>query len=258
MKPGSWIDLALCIAVLPALLVIFPIEEWAGWNAVYVLVCVGWMYLNYFLHRRVSALMLLSPGRKMVPLCVALVFISGVVTFLIGIYEPGIPREITEKAPRLDPHQQALWILFVVTTFSGLAIGVMDTLYRQLEAFKQETQAENTVRGEVDLRGSEAVGGKEVTVKSGYQTVHIPLSDIQYAESRGNYVCIHRDHGEDVVTQMTLKTFNGMLPEGKFLRIHRSFLIPAWRIQSRSALSVRLVGVDRDIPVGRAHKENLK
>jgi DNA-binding LytR/AlgR family response regulator len=57
---------------------------------------------------------------------------------------------------------------------------------------------------------------------------------------------------------MTLKTFNGMLPEGKFLRIHRSFLIPAWRIESRSALSVRLVGVDRDIPVGSAHKENLK
>ena len=57
---------------------------------------------------------------------------------------------------------------------------------------------------------------------------------------------------------MTMKAFTELLPEGKFLRVHRSFLIPAWRIESRSALAVRLVGVDRDIPVGRAHKENLK
>lgn len=258
MRPGSWIDLALCIAVLPAIFVIFPIEEWAGWNAVYVLVCTGWSYLNYFLHRRVSALLLLSPRRKLLPLFFALVFISGVVTFLIGIYEPGIPREVLEKAPRLDPHQQALWILYIVTTFCGVAIGVLDTRNRQLESFKRDTQAADTVRGEVDLRGSEAVGGEEVTVKAGYQTVHIPLSDIQYAESRGNYVCIHRDHGEDIVTQMTMKAFTELLPEGKFLRVHRSFLIPAWRIESRSALAVRLVGVGRDIPVGRAHKENLK
>ena len=135
---------------------------------------------------------------------------------------------------------------------------MLDTRNRQLESFKRDTQAADTVRGEVDLRGSEAVGGEEVTVKAGYQTVHIPLSDIQYAESRGNYVCIHRDHGEDIVTQMTMKAFTELLPEGKFLRVHRSFLIPAWRIESRSALAVRLVGVGRDIPVGRAHKENLK
>ena len=161
MRPGSWIDLALCIAVLPALLVIFPIEEWAGWNAVYVLVCTAWSYLNYFLHRRVSALLLLSPRRKLLPLFFALVFISGVVTFLIGIYEPGIPREVLEKAPRLDPHQQALWILYIVTTFCGVAIGVLDTRNRQLESFKRDTQAADTVRGEVDLRGSEAVGEKK-------------------------------------------------------------------------------------------------
>lgn len=253
MKPGTWFDLAFCIAVLPALLLIFPIEEWAGWNAFYVAVCILWSYLNYFLHRRITAPLVLSPRKNHLWIVAAIFFISAAVTFLVSLHELGLPR--TE--PGMDLHQRALWVFFVVSSFCGVTIGILDIRLRQLEAFKQAREAADAVQGEVDLRGSEAVGGEEITVKSGYQLVHVPLSDIQYAETRGNYVCIHRDHGDDVVSQMTMKSLMDLLPEGKFLRVHRSFLIPAWRIESRSALSVRLVGVEREIPVGRAHKENL-
>ena len=48
------------------------------------------------------------------------------------------------------------------------------------------------------------------------------------------------------------------LPEGKFLRIHRSYVIPAFRIESRRADEVKLYGVDAPLPVGRAYKDNLK
>ena len=255
MKPGLWIDLALCIAVLPALLLIFPIEDWAGWDSMYVLGLVFWLYFNYFLHRRVSSPLMLS-GSRWRWTSAALVFISAAITFLISLHQVGEPG--FETAPRLDPHQQALWVLYIVTTFCGLAIGVLDVRLRQLETDRAIRQKKNLVTEEIEFRSDEAVAGESLSVKVGYQSVQLPVSDIQYIESRGNYACIHRDHGDDVITQITLKALAEMLPEGKFLRVHRSFLIPSWRIQSHGAGTVRLIGVSREIPVGRAHKENLK
>lgn len=255
MKPGLWIDLALCIAVLPALLLIFPIEEWAGWNAMYVLWFVLWLYINYFLHRRVSAPLMLS-GSKWRWTSAALVFISAAITFGMSLRQIGEPD--LAYAHKLDPHQQALWALYIVTTFAGGAVGVLDVLLSQARADKSIREQHEVLRGDLDLRSDGAVAGETISVKVGYQSVQVPVSDIQYVESRGNYACIHRDHGDDVITQITLKALSDLLPEGKFLRVHRSFLIPAWRIESHGAGTVRLVGVTREIPVGRAHKENLK
>lgn len=255
MKPGLWIDLAFCIAVLPALLLIFPIEDWAGWNTMYVLWFVLWLYINYFLHRRVSAPLMLS-GSRWRWTSAALVFISAAVTFLMSLHQVGDPA--LETSSRLDQHQQALWALYIMTTFTGIAIGILDERLKQMEADKAIQARQEDLRGDLGIRSEGAVSGETVTVKAGYQSVQVPVSDIQYIESRGNYACIHRDHGDDVITQITLKALADLLPEGKFLRVHRSFLIPSWRIESHSAGSVRLLGVSREIPVGRAHKENLK
>ena len=94
--------------------------------------------------------------------------------------------------------------------------------------------------------------------KAGYEDITLPLAAIQYIEARNNYACIHLDNREDVVPQMTLKSLLELLPEGKFVRIHRSYVIPVHRIESKKATSVKLVGVETPLPVGRAHKENLK
>ena len=49
-----------------------------------------------------------------------------------------------------------------------------------------------------------------------------------------------------------------MLPEGKFVRIHRSYIVPAWRIEKRTASAIKLMGIQEPLPVGRAYKEELK
>ena len=106
-------------------------------------------------------------------------------------------------------------------------------------------------------RARDAVAGEHITVKSDYSDIDIPLSAIRFIEARNNYACFHLDHREDVLTQMTLKSLEELLPEGKFVRIHRSYLIPAYRIESRRADEIKLIGVDRPLPVGRAYKERL-
>ena len=48
-----------------------------------------------------------------------------------------------------------------------------------------------------------------------------------------------------------------MLPEGSFVRIHRSYIVPRWRIENRKGNWVKLMGLETPLPVGRAHKDNL-
>ena len=118
--------------------------------------------------------------------------------------------------------------------------------------------AAQAAQAAVDALAAHAVAGETVTVKADYKDVTVPLAAIQYIEARNNYACLHLDHQDDVVSQITMKALLEMLPEGKFVRIHRSYIVPVHRIESKKATSVKLVGVDTPLPVGRAHKENLK
>ena len=81
---------------------------------------------------------------------------------------------------------------------------------------------------------------------------------IQYVEGRNNYSCFHLDNLDDVVTQISLKSALEMLPQGKFARIHRSYIIPLWRIEKRTAAQVKLLGLPDPFPIGRAFKDQFK
>jgi DNA-binding LytR/AlgR family response regulator len=101
-------------------------------------------------------------------------------------------------------------------------------------------------------------GENEILLKAGYRTIHLPLTAIQYIEGRNNYAAFHLDHQEDVVSQIPLKNVMELLPEGKFVRIHRSYIVPVWRIEKRTAAAIKLMGVHNPLPIGRAYKEELK
>ena len=61
-----------------------------------------------------------------------------------------------------------------------------------------------------------------------------------------------------MVSQIPLKDVMDLLPEGKFLRIHRSYIVPLWRIEKRTMTYVKIMGLEDPLPVGRAYKEVLK
>jgi len=97
-----------------------------------------------------------------------------------------------------------------------------------------------------------------IEVKSNYRTVQVPLPAIQYLEGRNNYTCFHLDNHDDVVTQIPMKRALDALPEGKFVRIHRSYIVPVWRIEKRTAQHVKVLGLKDPLPIGRAHKDFMQ
>ena len=254
----TWVDLLVCLGILPCLMSVFPLEEWVAWKAADVVVYLLWVYLCWYLGRQILP-KLFTAGKGRLWSGVALLFLTAVLTFLMSIRKVPFPQEIDlDHPPRLYLYQQAVWVLYIAAMGTGLATGILAAKIRSLESARKEEKEKEAVRNDVEVRAAQAVAGETVTVKAGYEDITLPLAAIQYIEARNNYACIHLDNREDVVPQMTLKSLLELLPEGKFVRIHRSYIIPVHRIESKKATSVKLVGVETPLPVGRAHKENLK
>jgi hypothetical protein len=255
-KVETWVDLGVCLVIIPCLVAVFPVEEWILWRASDVIVYLMWTYLCWYLGRYVIP-KLFEGGKRWSSL--AIVFLATVITYLMSLKQVSFPREmIADRPPRLYMYQQAAWTLYIAAMGAGLATGFLARKTKRLEQAKEERTAAEAVQTAVDALAAQAVAGETVTVKADYKDVTIPLATIQYIEARNNYACLHLDHQEDVVSQITMKALLDLLPEGKFVRIHRSYIIPLHRIESKKATSVKLVGVDAPLPVGRAHKENLK
>ena len=63
-------------------------------------------------------------------------------------------------------------------------------------------------------------------LKSNYKIKRLKFNDIQYIEGFNDYVRIYATSSpEPVQSQITLKVLEAKLPAGKFMRIHRSFIV---------------------------------
>jgi DNA-binding LytR/AlgR family response regulator len=62
--------------------------------------------------------------------------------------------------------------------------------------------------------------------------VKIPLTDIEYIESLEDYIRINLVEGKPIMTLMTMKKVLEKLPEAKFKRIHRSYIVATNKVRS--------------------------
>jgi len=238
---------------------LFPMGEWMMWHPDYVVGYLAWLEGVWFMCRKGIG-PLIAQDRQGVALAIGSLFLIGVVTFMmtmtpVNFTSPG------DSFGSLKLHQRAMWILVIAVVSASLPLGVLISRNKELSAEKDREESTEKANTALATRKAEAfseTGGEEIQVKSGYRTIHLPVTAIQYIEGRNNYACFHLDHREDVVSQIPLKSVMEMLPEGKFLRIHRSYIVPAWRIEKRTAAAIKLMGVQQALPVGRAFKEELK
>jgi DNA-binding LytR/AlgR family response regulator len=91
-------------------------------------------------------------------------------------------------------------------------------------------------------------------IKDHNSLVKIEISDILYAEASDNYTLVHTDKKKFIISS-TLKAIEGRLANWKFIRVHRSFLINPYKIDSISSSFV-MVGSHK-IPISRRLKEDF-
>lgn len=142
---------------------------------------------------------------------------------------------------------------FIFTTayaeyaLEGFNLDAVDFLHKPFSYERFEVAVEKALR-RIGVRRSLPV--ECLVVKQEYSNVSIPLGDILYIEALGNYVKIVRSSGGHVLTRTNLKNITDSLPDGTFLRIHRSYVIAVSSVVSFTRTKVVLRGHDEGLPVG--------
>ena len=97
---------------------------------------------------------------------------------------------------------------------------------------------------------------EHIFVKSEYYSVKINLDDILYIEGLDDYIKIYLHNAKPVLSLMSLKSILEKLPKDRFMRVHRSFIVPLGSILS--IRNKRIYLDQREIPIGETFHEAIK
>lgn len=96
-----------------------------------------------------------------------------------------------------------------------------------------------------------------ITLKSGHKNVVIDLDTVTHIEAMDNYVKLFRRGLQTVVSQITMKEMEAILPSDSFIRVHRSFIVALGAIDRFSNRRIYIRGLDHPVPVGRKYIDSF-
>lgn len=102
--------------------------------------------------------------------------------------------------------------------------------------------------------GQESAGEQFIYLKSDKKMVKVFLNEILYIESLKDYVKVKTISGE-VVSYQRISYLEEKLPDGRFFRIHRAFIIATDKIRSFSSSAIEVGG--QELPIGRQYKADV-
>lgn len=95
-----------------------------------------------------------------------------------------------------------------------------------------------------------------IFVRADNQIVKVHFDRLVYVEAMSEYIRLHFDNGKSIMTFLSIKLMMETLPEDKFMRVHRSYIVALDRIESYSG-SVIYLQDGTQIPVSTSHKNTL-
>lgn len=93
-----------------------------------------------------------------------------------------------------------------------------------------------------------------IFVKADYKILQIEIDNILYIEGLKDYVKIYlEDNPKSIISHITMKTMEDMLPSSHFMRVHRSYIINTDKIKEIE--NNRIVFDRIRIPISDSYKE---
>ena len=126
-------------------------------------------------------------------------------------------------------------VLCLLTILAALAAAFSDAWRRAAFRYREVSRDKEALEKDIDaLRGQlerqQSAVPDAISVKVDLMLTRIPLDEILYVRSDGDYVVIARADGSRPMTLMTLKALEKQLPAERFCRVHRSWLVNIDRI----------------------------
>ncbi len=148
-----YIDLAFCFVLLPALIMLLPVDRWLENNLLFVVMLLVLLYVTYGVCRFCTASLVYGDNRRRL-VALGLLTLSLVATYLLTHYQlehsmpppagrpPRVASAINQTLMRrVHTQQQAVWFLYVLVTSFGAAVSLLVELYRQ-RAERQSIEVE--------------------------------------------------------------------------------------------------------------------
>src|SRR3989338_7147874 len=79
------------------------------------------------------------------------------------------------------------------------------------------------------MNRSQILEDQYIFIRADFSTIRLEINDILYIESLADYLKVYVENGKPIVTRMTVKNMLEILPSAKFIRVHRSYIIPLKR-----------------------------
>lgn len=94
-----------------------------------------------------------------------------------------------------------------------------------------------------------------ISVYADHKVYKLKLDDILYIEGLKEYVSYYTTDNKRIIALESLKNLEETLPAHKFIRIHKSYIVPIDKIKSMEGNEVEIA--QKKIPIGRSYKEEV-
>jgi DNA-binding LytR/AlgR family response regulator len=162
---------------------------------------------------------------------------------------------LIEKGPKV-----IFTTAFEKYALEGYKLEVIDYLLKPFsyEEFLAAVQkAQKLIRLEQNALQKVEANDEFLFLKSDYKIKRINFNDILYIEGLKDYVKVYvQNNPKPVLSISTLKLIESKLPEAKFMRVHRSFIVNLGKIDTIERS--RIIFDKTYIPVGDQYKEKFQ
>lgn len=135
----------------------------------------------------------------------------------------------------------------------GFNVNATDYLLKPF-SFERFEVAVQKARNEFQFRNSTAIQ-THLMIRADYKLHRIEFEDILLLEGLDDYIQIHLKNKTKIVARISMKNILGKLPETKFIRVHRSYIIPINKVKT---IQNKVIQIDEfSIPIGETFKDEI-
>ncbi|MEM6802230.1 MAG: LytTR family DNA-binding domain-containing protein [Bacteroidota bacterium] len=136
-------------------------------------------------------------------------------------------------------------------------IDILDLKSAVQKAEKRVLEQNQSQSWQVFLDNQKSQNNPKIALPSGNQIDYIPIAEIIRCRGEGNYTHFHLQTGKALMVSKTLKEFEELLKEHRFIRVHQSHLINVRFVKSyvKSDGGYLRMEDQSEIPISRQRKE---
>ena len=135
----------------------------------------------------------------------------------------------------------------------GFNVNATDYLLKPF-SFERFEVAVQKARNEFQFKNNTSAQ-THLMIRADYKLYRIEFDDILLLEGLDDYIQIHLKNKTKIVARISMKNILEKLPETKFIRVHRSFIIPINKVKTIQNKIIQLD--DFSVPIGETYKEEI-